>query len=396
MSFASKAGHDLARGIAIAVALAVVVAGFLWWVLSDSGGKRITAYFTGTVGLYAGNDVRVLGVDVGTIDAVAPVGDQVRVEMVVDRDVSLPADADAVIVAPSLVSDRYVQLAPAYTGGPEMVSGATIPIDRTATPLEVDELYASLTKVSETLGPNGANSNGALSELLTTLARNLDGNGEAVHQTIEHLGEATRTLADSQDELFGTVDNLQTFTTALANSDKQVRQFTTQLADVSELLAGERDDLAAAVSELSVALESVEGFIRDNREKLSSNVDKLASVTQVLVDQRAALAEALDVAPLALSNVTNAYNASSGTLDARAQLNELTNPPIVMVCQLLRQGAPREMPSTLADACDQLGPLVAGLVPLPSVGQLITSLEAGALPLPLAGPLYGVPQGGGR
>ena len=75
---------------------------------------------------------------------------------------------------PSVVSDRYIQLAPVYTGGPAMSDNATIPRDRTATPVELDQLYTSLNKLATSLGPNGANSKGALSNLLNTAAANLE------------------------------------------------------------------------------------------------------------------------------------------------------------------------------------------------------------------------------
>jgi phospholipid/cholesterol/gamma-HCH transport system substrate-binding protein len=386
--FTTRRSRDLGRGVAIACVLALVSALVLWFVLQDGNSKRITAYFGAAVGLYEGNDVRVLGVAVGTVDKVEPQGDQVRVELLVDNDVPVPQDASAVVVAPSLVSDRYVQLAPVYTTGAQIRTGATIPRERTATPLEVDELYASLNRVSTTLGPNGANKNGALSDLLNTLAKNLEGNGQATHDTIKQLGDAARTLSDSQEQLFSTVDNLQKFTGTLADSDKQVQQFSTQLADVSKFLAAERGNLAQSVQQLASALESVQQFIKDNRGRLKSNVDKLASITKVLVDQRAALAEVLDVAPLALSNVVNTYNASSGTLDARADLNDLTNPPIVTVCRLLKQTTPANIPQILADTCDKLAPVLQGAVPLPSVAQVINGLQSGSLPslpMPLVG-----------
>ncbi|MEV4317647.1 MCE family protein [Actinocrispum sp. NPDC049592] len=384
-TFRTRRSQDLGRGVAIACVLALVAALVLWFVLRDGNNKRITAFFGGAVGLYAGNDVRVLGVAVGTVDKVEPQGDQVRVELLVDNDTPIPSDASAVIVAPSLVSDRYVQLGPAYVGGPQLRSGATIDRSRTATPLEVDDLYASLNRVSTTLGPNGANKNGALSDLLNTLAKNLEGNGEAAHDTIKQLGEAARTLSGSQEQLFSTVDNLQKFTGTLADSDKNVRQFSEQLADVSKFLASERTNLAQAVQQLSTALESVQQFIKDNRARLKTNVDKLASVTQVLVDERAALAEVLDVAPLALGNVLNTYNASSGTLDARADLNDLTNPPIVMVCRLLKQTTPANVPQILADTCGKLAPVLQGALPLPSVAQVINGLQSGNVPMPFAG-----------
>jgi phospholipid/cholesterol/gamma-HCH transport system substrate-binding protein len=386
----TRFGQSLTRGFSIAIVLALVVAGGLWWTLKDAGRTHLTAYFSGAVGLYEGNSVRMLGVDMGTITKIQPMGNQVRVDLEYDRSIPVPADAKALIVAPSLVSDRYVQLAPAYTGGPQISDGAVIPLSRTEVPLEVDQLAASLAKVSETLGPNGANKNGSLSDLLNTAAKNLDGNGQALHDTITKLGQASGTLAGNKDDLFQTVQNLGQFSQTLVNSDGQVRQFESQLADVSGYLAGEKDNLAATVQQLGTTLTSVQSFIEQNRGRLKSNVDKLASVTKVLVDQRSALAEILDVAPVGLSNLVNVYNGSSGTLDARPNLNELTAPPLVMVCNLLKQTDATK--ALLGSACDGIAGVVNGLVPLPSTAQVLQSLENGKLPplpLPLAGQVYG-------
>lgn len=397
MSIRTRLGRDLARGVTIAIVLALVAAVVLWWTMIDANQRRYAAVFTGVVGLYEDNDVRVLGVKVGHVDSVEPHGDLVRVEMLVDRDVKIPASAKAVIVAPSLVSDRYVQFTPAYTGGPALAEGDELPRDRTATPLEVDDLYASLNRVSTTLGPNGVNKDGALSDLLNTLAKNAKGNGKALNDTITSLGQLGETLSGSDEDLFATVDNLQKFTSALADSDKAVNRFSEQAADVSEFLAGERGDLADAVQQLGIALGAVQQFIDDNRARLKSNVDKLASVTKVLVDQRAALAEVLDVAPVALSNILNSYNGSSGTLDARADLNDLAQPPIVTICNLARQGTPDNLPQVLADTCDQLAPLLRKAVPLPSAAEVLTALQAGKMP-PVAVPLQNLSgySGGGR
>lgn len=386
----TRFGQTLTRGFTIALVLALVVAGALWWTLKDAGRNHLTAYFAGAVGLYEGNSVRMLGVDMGTVTRIQPMGNQVRVDLEYDRSVPVPADAKAIIVSPSLVSDRYVQLAPAYKGGPRIDDGAVIPLDRTEVPLEIDELAASLSRVSQSLGPNGANKNGSLANLLDTAAKNFDGNGQALHDTITKLGQAAGTLSGNSGDLFKTVENLGSFSQTLVNSDKQVRDFERQLADVSSFLAGERENLAATVKQLSDTLTAVQAFIENNHDRLKSNVDKLASVTKVLVDQRGALAEILDVAPVGLGNLINTYNASSGTLDARANLNELTQPPLVMVCNLLKQTP--EALDALGNACKGISKLVDGLVPLPSIAQVVQSADNGQLPplpLPIAGELYG-------
>ncbi|SFK32682.1 MCE family protein [Geodermatophilus ruber] len=325
----------LQRGIALAAA--VVLLGALGWtVLRPAGQYRVTAWFTQAVGVYPGGDVRILGIDVGEVTDVRPSGDRVRVEMLVDDDYDIPADANAVILAPSLVSDRYVQFAPVYSGGPTMADGAELDVDRTAVPVELDAVYGALDELSAALGPTGANADGALSDLLEVGADNLEGNGAALNRTLTGFSQAVETLAENRDGLFDSIENLQTFTSALASIDAQVGQFNDTMAAVTDQLEGEREDLAAAVALLSQALGEVASFVQTNTSLLTTNVDRLADVTLVLVQQRAALAEVLDVAPAALGNVARAYNPDYGTLDTRDNSVGSTAPEVV-VCQLLAQ-----------------------------------------------------------
>jgi virulence factor Mce-like protein len=325
----------LQRGIALAAALVLIVA-LGWTILRPAGQYRVTAFFTETVGLYPGSDVRVLGIPIGTIDDVVPLGDKVRVEMSIDDDYDVPADADAIVLAPSLVSDRYVQFSPVYDGGPKMEDGAEVPLERTAIPVELDAVYGALDELSDALGPNGANKNGALSDLVDVGAANLEGNGEALNRTLTGFSQAVQTLSENRDDLFSSLDNLQTFTSALATIDAQVGQFNDNMAAVSDLLANEREDLQAAVALLSDALGDVAGFVRDNTALLTTNVNRLADVTLVLVQQRTKLAEVLDVAPAALSNLARAYNPDFGTLDTRDNGLGSLNAEIV-VCGALAQ-----------------------------------------------------------
>jgi virulence factor Mce-like protein len=335
----------LQRGVAAAAALVLLVA-LGWTVLRPAGSYRVTAWFTEAVGLYEGSDVRILGIPVGTITAVAAQGDRVRVDMEIQDDYDIPADAAAVVLAPSLVSDRYVQFAPVYDGGATMKDGATVPLERTAVPVELDAVYGALDDLSAALGPTGANKNGALSDLLKTGAANLDGNGEALGHTLTGFSQAVKTLADNRDDLFASLDNLQTFTTALATVDTQVRQFNDNLAAVAEQLAGEREDLATAVALLNKALGEVATFVQDNAALLTTNVDRLADVTLTLVQQRQALGEALDVAPAALGNLSHAYNPDYGTLDTRDNSMGSTHAD-VLVCQVLAQTGRLQLPAGL-------------------------------------------------
>lgn len=363
------------RYTALLAVIAVLVAGGVYLVMQPPG-RAVTAYFTSAEAVFEDNAVRVLGVEVGRITNVVPEGTQVRVEMRLDDDdLTLPADARAVVISPSLVTGRYVQLTPTYSGGPELADGAVIPVTRTAVPLGVDDLTRTASELSRALGPKGVNADGALSDVLDVGAANLDGNGQMINNTIRNLGELSGTLAGSREELFGTVTELQAFVSTIAANDAEVREFNIRLADVAGFLADERNNLAAALQDLSIALDDVAGFVRDNREILASNVDRLTEVTEVLVRQKKALAETLDVGPAALGNLANTYNAASGTLDTRADINELTFPPAALACLLAERASSGELPPDLATTCAELSK-----VQFPSAAEVITALQAGQPP----------------
>ncbi|BFO21192.1 hypothetical protein SHKM778_75800 [Streptomyces sp. KM77-8] len=164
---------------------------------------------------------------------------------------------------------------PAYSEGPALADGAVLPAARNRLPVEIDQIYDSLTDLSDALGPDGANSEGALSDLLRTGADNLDGNGDAIGDSVEEFGKAARTLDGSSGDLFRTLGSLQTFTTMLKAKDTDVRTAQERLDEVVGFFADNKDDLTGALEELGKALGQVKTFIEDNRGELKDNVDRL-------------------------------------------------------------------------------------------------------------------------
>jgi phospholipid/cholesterol/gamma-HCH transport system substrate-binding protein len=321
----------LAVGVVLLVLMVLVVA-----LRPKADRTTATAYFPRTVSLYPGSDVRILGVKVGEVDRVTPVGKSVRVTFWWDAKHKVPANAKAAIVSPAIVADRYIQLTPVYRGGAAIADGAQFPLDRTAVPLELDQVYSSLNDLSVALGPKGANDQGALSRLLEVSARNLDGQGLKVNNTITDYAALSRTLGGQSGDLFTTVRQLQTFVSALAANDSLVRQFNASFAATSQTLAGERTDLRKSLSMLATALAEVTTFVRDNRGALRNTVHQATVLSEVLATEKDALAEVLDDAPQALNNLSHTYNPKSATLDTRMNL-EQANDPALLLCSLLRQ-----------------------------------------------------------
>jgi phospholipid/cholesterol/gamma-HCH transport system substrate-binding protein len=366
----------LAGGLVLALLVGLVV------VLWPSGGSRhVRAEFVRAVGLYEGSDVRILGVKVGKVTSVRPAGDRVVVDMTYDDKYSVPADAKAVVVSPSVVGDRYVQLTPVYRSGPELADDARIRLADTAVPVELDRIFSSLDDLNVALGPEGANRTGALSRLLAVGADNLDGEGTKINRTVTDFSKALSTLSTGRDDLFGTVRNLQVFTTALAGSDSQVRAFNSDLASVADQLAGERGELALALKNLAVALSEVASFVKDNRKNLTTDIAGLADITGVLAKQKDALAEVLDAGPVALSNLQNAYNPASGTLDTRDNAEQLDDPGLFLCSLLTSLGQPQRV-------CDQIDKVLKNKQ-LPEPGELLPGNGGSGPDLTLGGILGG-------
>ncbi|WP_156687181.1 MCE family protein [Mycobacterium sp. Marseille-P9652] len=296
----------------------------------------ITAYFPTATAIYPGDDVRVSGMKVGTIASIQPVGTQAKLVMHVDRGVPIPADAKAVIVAQNLVAARYVQLTPAYrTSGPTMHDGAVIPVERTAVPVEWDEVKDQLMRLATELGPNSKVSTPSVARFIDSAADALGGgNGEKLRQTLAQLSGVGRVLASGSGNLVDIIKNLQAFVGALRDSNVQIVQFDNRLATLTSVLDDNKSELNAALTDLSSAVGEVQRFIAGSRDATSEQIARLADLTQILVDNKMALKNVLHVAPNALANGYADYDPDVGNVRGGVGFPNLANPVFALCSQI--------------------------------------------------------------
>lgn len=317
--------------VGLAAVLVAVLAVGIYLVWPTRSGTTITANFPSTVGLYPGDEVRIVGVPVGKIDKIEPRAEDVKVTMTVDNGVRVPADAQALIISPNLVAARFIQLTPAYTGGPAMDNGGNIGLDRTAVPVEWDEVKEQLTQLSSQLGPQQGSMQGPLSAFVNQAADTFDGNGDSFRQALRELSQTAGRLGDSRTDLFGTVRNLQVLVNALSNSNEQIVQFSSHVASVSQVLADSTADLDNTLGTLNQALVDVRELLGDNNEALIAQVGKLADFTQILTDHSDDIEQILHVTPNGLANFYNIYNPAQGTVGGLLTLPNFAN-PVQFIC----------------------------------------------------------------
>jgi virulence factor Mce-like protein len=295
----------------IVLLVAALVATLLWVALPGTPTMRLTAEFSEAPGLFVGNYVDVLGVPIGKIISITPGPDSVAVQMQIPANVAIPQGVHAVLEAPAVVNDRFVQLIPAYTGGARMPAGAVIPTSRTATPVSVDQIVDTLDSLAKALGPTGANKNGSVSELLHSLAETFGNNGPQLHAALVAASGALTGFASHPAQLSAALNNLGKLTQAAAANTATYQAFAGNLASVSSSLSSDNSDIAAALHDLQEALGEVATFVRDNQSAIGSSVSNLDTFAAALAKQQKQLATVFDLGPLTLQNLTNAVDSNA-------------------------------------------------------------------------------------
>jgi len=321
------------------------------------GKAYVTAYFTNSNGVFPGDEVRILGVAVGKIDSITPEPTRAKIRFWYDDKYRVPADAKAVVLSPSLVTSRAIQLTPAYTGGPEMGDNSVIPLERTAVPVEYDDFRRQLQKLTDALQPTQPGGVSALGAFVNTAADNLRGNGASIRDTIVKLSQAYSALGDHSHDLFGTIKNLSILVSALQGSEDLMRQLNVNLAAVTGLLSNGPTQVGDAVRDINDVVGDVQSFVADNRESLGTTSDKLASLTTALNQSLDDVKQVLHVAPNTFQNFLNIWQPAQGTVTGVLAANNFAN-PITFLCGAI-QAASRLGAEQSAKLCAQyLAPII--------------------------------------
>lgn len=269
------------------------------------GGDKITvkAYLADSAGLFVGNDVGILGVTVGEITAIEPEGDRVLVTMEIDGDQPVPADAGAVVVARSVATDRYVELTPVFhEGDKKMADDATIPLEKTQTPVDFDQVLASLNEFATGIGGNERTTK-AVQRFIDAGTRALQGRGPLLNQTIHSLADGVDGIASQREDVAATLKSLDVLLTTIASNESTARAFIQQVSRASKLLADERENFRQALRSLDSAVTTVAKFAVDNRQAIVDNVDGSTRLMKTVLSKQERLAEILRVMPVALQNL---------------------------------------------------------------------------------------------
>jgi phospholipid/cholesterol/gamma-HCH transport system substrate-binding protein len=304
----------LSRASIIVGSLAIVAAlvlGFLGIQLYKKlTNNTVVAYFPVANALYNGDRVEIMGVKVGAIDKIEPAGDKMKVTFHYSNKYKVPADAQAVILNPTLVASRLIQLEPPYKGGPVLHDNAVIPEERTQVPTEWDELRNTITNVISKLGPTKEQPKGPFGDVIDAYANGLAGKGKQINTTFNDLSRALTALNQGRGDFFAVVRSLALFVNALHADDQKFVALNKNLAQFTNSLTGSDQDLANAVTQFDGLLTTLRPFLDKNADVLTHDINNLADTTNTLVQPEPinGLETGLHIAPTALANANLIYH----------------------------------------------------------------------------------------
>ena len=324
----------------LVVALALV-AGFVGWRFYQKlTTNTVVAYVPSANALYPGDKVQIMGVRVGSVDKIEPAGDKMKVTFHYKNKYKVPANASAVIVNPTLVASRTIQLEPPYKGGPVMADNAVIPIERTQVPTEWDQLSESVANVISKLGPTPEQPKGPFGDVIESFADGLAGKGKQINTTLDSLSRALTALNEGRGDFFAVVHSLALFVNALHKDDQQFVALNTNLAQFTDKLTGSDRDLANAIQQFDSLLSTLRPFLDKNRQVLARDVDNLANLTTTLVQPEPlnGLETALHVLPTLETNLSQIYHPSHGAVMSIPAIPNFAN-PMQFLCSMIQAGS---------------------------------------------------------
>lgn len=289
--------------MALCVTVVVFLAAGSWYVFAGTDRHTtVHADFSYINGIYPGSKVTVLGVPVGRVTDVRPQGTTVRVTMTVPAEVTLPADLDAYVMSPALISDRSVELGPAYDGhGPKASEGQIIGTDHTHAPITFDSLLDSIGVLTTSIGPD----HGDIAEMITHGADQWAGQGPKFNTAVRNLSTATGVLGARAGDIDAVVGDLSGLMEAFNRRQVSLNRMVDALGQLGGSWAEQNLDIAEPMGDLREVLEQVHTFVDGHGDQLGSIASNLNAVGALLADRQPGLAEFMDLVPLMMQNLSN-------------------------------------------------------------------------------------------
>lgn len=331
------------RLLAVLVAGALLVAGGGCSVLGERP-YRLVAIFHKAPSLYEEARVKVMGLDAGYVETIRVVGDRVRVQLLVDREVPLPAGVKAVIAPQNTLGERNVVLYPPWKPGDQKIApGAVIPLERTDLPVEIDDALAAFTRLTDALDDE------KLGDVAGNLADGVRGRGKAINSAIADTAGLTDTLARQDQQLIDLAKGLNRLATSLNDRERQVTGAIDSFAEASAILAEERQRLRGFVSGMAGFVRRGDLIVEAYSERLPQAANTLAELVLTVRANSESTALAVKGAADFADVLIDSWDRDQHVLKIRVVLNAMTRAWLTPLFRSLNLGEVPCLPAGLSN-----------------------------------------------
>lgn len=246
-----------------AVGIIYVTSSYLGFIDKLTGSNiTVTATLPGSGGLYEGSEVDYRGVKIGRVAQMSPTDDGVRLTLELQKGTKLPTDSAMFVHNLSAVGEQYLDFEPPDGSGPYAVDGTafhgdkdSLPVDEGALLVSLNRMVGSVNKkdlqvVVHELGLMFNDTGSDLQRLIDSGSQFLDVASAHTDETVALLNHGLtvlRTQQGQKENIRSFAADLNTLTTALRESDGNLRDVLAHTGPAANEVRGLLEDLEPTI-----------------------------------------------------------------------------------------------------------------------------------------------------
>jgi phospholipid/cholesterol/gamma-HCH transport system substrate-binding protein len=263
--------------------------------LTFQSSRDYQAVFSDATGVVKGDDIRIAGVKVGSVKKVE-ILDQTKAKVYFDvADSSIVTHSStATIRYRNLVGQRYISMTQGVGNLDRMAAGATIPESRTQPALDLTVLFNGFKPLFAALSPADIN------KLSAEVVQIFQGEGGNLNQLLQSTASLTNTLADRDQVIGQTIDNLNSVLGTIAGRDKELSSLIVEFKNFMAGLVQDKDAILGSLDSISALANQTSDLTVGIRPSLVKDVKNLRATATNLNKGRAELDRAMQILPIKL------------------------------------------------------------------------------------------------
>ncbi|MGH3168688.1 MAG: MCE family protein [Trebonia sp.] len=260
-------------GIAGVVAIALIALNS-GTIIRDITTTGYQADFSEAGGLAAGDNVDIAGLTMGTVNSVSLQGSHVLVSFSLKHGGHLGQDTSATIGSATVLGTKELDLSP---GGPgTLPAGGTIPLSRTTSPYDLEQVLSTLTTKAGSINAT------QVAQAFNTIADTLKNTPPSLRQALSGVERLSETIASRDGALTQLLSNASTVTGLLAQRSQQIGLLITDGNQLLNTLYERRTEIHDLLVDVTEVVDQVKGLAVDNQNTLGPALHQLQGVLNLL------------------------------------------------------------------------------------------------------------------